>query len=645
MKKLISLASPKFLQMMRLPAKFGVLAVLMTIPTALLLWGAWQSNKAVTDFAKSESSGAKYLRLIDPLVLPLHRHHLALRFPKVEAAAKLRPDAVSAVDGQLAKLEASQAQFEASLGTGAIVAEIRKSWALIKAMPESNPELVATAHLRLVDAIQLLREHVGDKSGLVLDPDPDTYYLMDGVLIQMPQLMHSLTELRRVVYLRAFDGESGFGPRAEVLKNVAAIRSRAETLEQHFYKVRAANPQAGQKLASTLQVLRGVRGLVDKWADRAGSNTMVEFDSKSFGAELFSTNESVRDTLSAWSQELEQLLQNRIDLKNSELRSYLAVVGLCLALAAIMFISVYLSLHNGFMMLTDKLRNVGEGDLSSPMRVHGRDEVADLAAALNAMSEKLSVVVGDIRVAGDAIGSVSNQVAGAAQSLAVRTEESGASLEQTAQAMEELTVTVRTNADNSRDVGSLAHESAGLAVNAGEMVSEVVGRMTSISQSSKRIGNIISVIDGIAFQTNILALNAAVEAARAGEQGRGFAVVATEVRNLAQRSAAAAKEIKSLIESSVLETTQGSRIVNKAGDSMQQVVDSVKRLSQMIGEISHSSEEQAKGIESANRAISDLQRVTQENTAMVEESAGAATVLDQQSRGLVKTVASFKLKR
>ncbi len=645
MKKLLSLTSPNFLKMMRLPTKFGVLAALMAIPTALLLWGAWQSNKAVTDFAKAELTGANYLRLVDPLLLPLHRHHLAMRFPKIDSAVKLRPDAVSAVDAQLAKLEAAQPQFEASLESGAVVTEIRKSWALIKAMPESNPELVDRAHLRLVNAVELLREYVGDKSGLVLDPDADTYYLMDGVLVQMPQLMHSLIELRRVVFLRAYDGESGFGPRAEVLKNLTNISSRAETIELHFFKVRAANPKAAQKLAATQQVVRGVQGLVDKWADRAGSNTMVEFDAKSFGAEVFSTNESVRDTLGAWNQELEQLLQNRIDAKNNELRSYLAVVGLCLALAAMMFISVYLSLHKGFVMLTEKLRYVGEGDLSSPMQVQGRDEVADLAVALNAMSEKLSVVVGDIRVAGDAIGSVSNQVAGAAQSLAVRTEESGASLEQTAQAMEELTVTVRTNADNSRQVGSLAHESAGLAVNAGEMVTEVVGRMTSISQSSKRIGNIISVIDGIAFQTNILALNAAVEAARAGEQGRGFAVVATEVRNLAQRSAAAAKEIKSLIESSVLETTQGSRIVNKAGDSMQQVVDSVKRLSEMIGEISHSSEEQAKGIESANRAISDLQRVTQENTAMVEESAGAATVLDQQSRGLVKTVSSFKLKR
>ncbi len=289
-------------------------------------------------------------------------------------------------------------------------------------------------------------------------------------------------------------------------------------------------------------------------------------------------------------------------------------------------------------------RRVAEGELDSQTTtVTGRDEVTDLLRALQAMNSNLLSIVVQVRSGTQTIEVASREIASGNADLSSRTESQASSLEQTASSMEELTETVRQNADNARQANQLVMSAASVARRGGAAVGQVVSTMSSITDSSRKIVDIIGVIDGIAFQTNILALNAAVEAARAGEQGRGFAVVASEVRSLAQRSAAAAKEIKSLISDSVDKVEAGSRLADAAGLTMHEVVSSVQHVANIMGEITAASQEQSAGIAEVNQAISQMDEMTQQNSALVEQASAAAESLQQQAVVLLQAVALFKL--
>ena len=288
-------------------------------------------------------------------------------------------------------------------------------------------------------------------------------------------------------------------------------------------------------------------------------------------------------------------------------------------------------------------QTVAGGDLTSNIVSSSRDETGQLMEALKDMNASLLKIVSQVRNGTDTIATASSEIAAGNLDLSARTEEQAGSLEETASSMEELTATVKHNTANAREANNLAVSASDVATRGGAVVSEVVSTMGSINESSKKIVDIISVIDGIAFQTNILALNAAVEAARAGEQGRGFAVVATEVRNLAQRSAAAAKEIKALIGDSVEKVAAGSRLVNDAGSTMEEIVSSVKRVTHIIAEIANASIEQEAGISQINEAVTQMDTVTQQNAALVEQAAAAADSLQEQAKTLAEIVSVFKL--
>ena len=286
---------------------------------------------------------------------------------------------------------------------------------------------------------------------------------------------------------------------------------------------------------------------------------------------------------------------------------------------------------------------VAKGDLTRRIEVKSSDEVGKLLHALKDMNDSLTGIVTEVRDTTESITTASQEIAQGNADLSQRTEEQASSLEETASSMEELTSTVRQNTENARQANQLANSASDIAVKGGQVVGDVVHTMASISDSSRKIVDIISVIEGIAFQTNILALNAAVEAARAGEQGRGFAVVAGEVRNLAQRSAAAAKEIKTLIDDSVNKVEVGSRQVDQAGATMTEIVQAVKRVTDIMAEIAAASNEQSAGIEQVNQAIAQMDETTQQNAALVEEAAAAAEAMQEQAQVLLHAVSVFRL--
>ena len=348
-------------------------------------------------------------------------------------------------------------------------------------------------------------------------------------------------------------------------------------------------------------------------------------------------------------QQNDKLYQMAVEDSNSSFSQAIWVLIGVLIAVLVVIVAVWLNIKQTLISplnrLIDNIRHIASGDLVKRIEVQGTNEMGELADSLRHMQGELVRTVGDVRNGANAIYSGASEIAMGNNDLSSRTEQQAASLEETAASMEQLTATVKQNAENARQASHLALSASETAQKGGKVVDNVVQTMRDIAGSSQKIADIISVIDGIAFQTNILALNAAVEAARAGEQGRGFAVVAGEVRNLAQRSAQAAREIKSLIEDSVGRVEVGSTLVESAGETMGEIVNAVTRVTDIMGEIASASDEQSRGIDQVGLAVAEMDRVTQQNASLVEESAAAAAALEEQASRLTQAVAVFRIQQ
>lgn len=425
-------------------------------------------------------------------------------------------------------------------------------------------------------------------------------------------------KLQRKRYDDAKDKLSKFGLGEEEKKIIAEIARIDKEIDKPFKdavgQALAFNAEGAVKIISTVIDPLSTKSILEM-------NKLVDFQ-ESTSRQIFETATETGSKLSSW---LALIL------------TIAAAIGIFLAWTITK--SITLPLHAAL----EVAETVASGDLSSQVTVTGEDEISLLLNALKEMNENLGKTVGQVRIGTETITVASKEIASGNADLSSRTESQASSLEETASSMEELTSTVKQNADNAKQANQLVISATGVAIKGGVVVGQVVDTMGSIKESSRKIVDIIGVIDGIAFQTNILALNAAVEAARAGEQGRGFAVVATEVRNLAQRSASAAREIKALISDSVDKVDQGSKLVDEAGKTMDEIVSSVQHVADIMSEITAASQEQSAGIEQVNLAITQMDEMTQQNAALVEQAAAAAESMEEQAYELGQAVSVFKL--
>ena len=432
----------------------------------------------------------------------------------------------------------------------------------------------------------------------------------------------------------------------DFFKESMAATSRSTDEKQKAFLEKALDPESqkrAQNVGEVRKVWLSTRNDINQMKLSADSQTVQNFVQQKF---IPTTTAYIQATQELVDGEAQQVAAAETEVNAMFAQLYtLGAILMVLTVAIATFISWRLSrgIAAGVEQARAVAQRIGAGDLSQNVQIHSGDEIGQLLTALRDMQANLAQVVRTVRHGSDNVATASSEIAQGNQDLSARTESQASALEETSASMEELGSTVKQNADNARQANQLAQNASNVAMQGGQVVAQVVDTMKGISESSAKIADIISVIDGIAFQTNILALNAAVEAARAGEQGRGFAVVAAEVRSLAGRSAEAAKEIKALITSSVQRVDQGTSLVDQAGATMNEVVQSIRRVTDIMGEISAASSEQSAGVAQVGEAVTQMDQATQQNAALVEEMSAAATSLHGQAQELVQAVAVFKL--
>ncbi|EBB2263777.1 methyl-accepting chemotaxis protein [Salmonella enterica] len=442
--------------------------------------------------------------------------------------------------------------------------------------------------------------------------------------------------------------QSNIGSGATVAELMQGATNTLKLTEKNWAQYEALPRDPRQSEAAFLEIKRTYdiyHGALAELIQLLGAGKINEF----FDQPTQSYQDAFEKQYMAYMQQNDRLYDIAVEDNNSSYNQAMWVLVSVLIAVLVVIIAVWfgikLSLIVPMNRLIESIRHIASGDLVKRIDVEGSNEMGQLAENLRHMQSELMRTVGDVRNGANAIYSGASEIAMGNNDLSSRTEQQAASLEETAASMEQLTATVKQNAENARQASHLALSASETAQKGGKVVDNVVQTMRDIASSSQKIADIISVIDGIAFQTNILALNAAVEAARAGEQGRGFAVVAGEVRNLAQRSAQAAREIKSLIEDSVSRVDVGSTLVESAGETMDEIVNAVTRVTDIMGEIASASDEQSRGIDQVGLAVAEMDRVTQQNASLVEESAAAAAALEEQASRLTQAVAVFRIQQ
>jgi methyl-accepting chemotaxis protein len=501
------------------------------------------------------------------------------------------------------------------------------------------------AHSSLIPKLLVVNDLIGDFYGLSLDPNVDTYQLIQTMYYIQPYLTEELGRMRAKGAGLLIKKTATLEDKMVMSELIVRASERASQMNNAFGKAVLENPDLQKKLGDAMKNADELAKTAMQLAtEKIAKADTLDYSSSDYVAMTTKAIDAQFQLNADAMQELDSMLEKRIAesyrVRWSMIGAMLLLISVAGVFARAIVRSVSIPLADGISVA----RQIADGNLSVNIDVAGSNETSQLLSALNEMRLNLINIVRDVRISIDNIDSGTNDIATGNLDLSSRTESQASSLEETASSMEQMTTAVRQNAESARHANQLVCNASDTAERGGKIVSSVVSTMGAINGSSRKIFDIIGVIDGIAFQTNILALNAAVEAARAGEQGRGFAVVASEVRSLAQRSAAAAKEIKTLISDSVEQIDAGNKQASDAGLAMNEIVTSVKHITDIMSEIVTATDLQRSGIEQIDLAITQMDEMTQQNAALVEEAAAAAEGLREQSHALVESMGVFKLR-
>ena len=616
-------------------SKALIVTTMFLLPIVLLTFTFVKDKNESIAFSEKEHEGLTYLREAVPLVKLAQTYRMQALQAQARGLGSTTEmaEARKAIDTRLAAVATADATLGAGLGTTKALADVKSR---LDDAASASGEGVFAAHSGHVDAILTLIGAATDGSNLTLDPDLDTYYLMDGALGALPAIGEATARLRGVAAAIAAGGKAASDDQIRIVTRAAVTSELLEArVQTALAKVEGAHPEytALFDADAMLRRLRAFRSTAV--AGKADAPTLI-----AQGSAVVNDVGLLHDRMI---DRLDELLRVRIDRVALQRNVTVVAVGLTLVLASYLFYAFYLVTQGGLDEVRRHLVAMTNGDLTTRPKPWGNDEAAALMISLSGMQASLRKIVSQVRGSSESIVQASSEIASASMDLSQRTEQAAVKLEQSAASMEEIGATVRQTADNVKEVARVAVANAQSAQRGGEVIAEVVSTMDEINASSRKIGDIIGTIDGIAFQTNILALNAAVEAARAGEQGRGFAVVANEVRSLAQRSALAAREIAALITTSVKGVEAGTSIVRGAGTTMTELVGNASHMNALLVEISAAASEQSKGVGQIGSAVTELDQMTQQNAALVEETAAAASSLRDQAVDLAGEVAKFKL--
>jgi len=637
-----------FLGQLRLAHKFlflSVIALLLAcIPTYFYVQEASKGLSAYESEQEGLPQVAEIMKTIQ--LTQQHRGIAALVLGGVSGTEDKRAAKQAEADQSYLKVDALVKQMQ-DPAVDDIWRKAKGDWETLRTGVSSKSLTVPqsfAAHSALVPQLLKLNDRVGDHFGLSLDPDRDSYQLIQSMYYQLPYLTEELGRTRALgaglLARKAATPEE----RIALSSIIGRVNDRLDQTRTAFDKAVQFNADIGSKLGPLMQEASSAAAALTRLASEHILNQETpDYPAPDYVTAATQTIDLQFKLNTAANAELQAMLADKIAAFHrtrwTMLGSMLGLVALAGLVARMISRSVTVPLQNAITVA----QSVARGDLVSDFDVGAPDEVGQMLRALREMNDSLRTIVRDVRTSIDNIGAATRDIASGNADVSGRLESQASNLEETASSMEQLTSTVKQNAENARQANLLVGSASTVASKGGDVVAQVVQTMGEINASSHRIVDIIGVIDGIAFQTNILALNAAVEAARAGEQGRGFAVVASEVRNLAQRSAAAAKEIKDLIGASVEKVDAGNALAEQAGKAIGEVVTSVERITHIMSEIATASAEQGAGIEQVNQAVTQMDDMTQQNAALVEQTAAASASLQQQAQALVQSMSVFKL--
>lgn len=631
-------------QRLRLLPKFAVLIGIFLLP--LMLASAFLLNELSRsiDLTEKEQIGVSRVKAMQEIIW-LAQQQRAYQHMYVMGNASAEAKALQARKTLVEKINAYEVmrktfnERDADNGW----ATIKTSWvALQKELTSSKDRKIYNAQTNFIVQLEHFNTAVADRSNLTHDPDVASYYLAELFIKNLPKITDGLVEIagRGAAYI-----DSGLmeGNEEIFLASTALItRHDLTSIPGKLETLWSEKPELKSKMMTSLDAVTTAIAYLDRT-----KNEVLNSVDQTSGDRFFAAGVVAIDQLHAaatTSAELmDGLLQARIARDTTRRNMIVAGILTALALAIYFLLGFYVSFSSDVRQLDDAVMRVSSGDLTNQIHSQGRDEMAHLLNAFGGMNEKLVTLVAQVRNGSDTIALTSEELAAGNQHLSSRTEEQAGSLEQITASMEQLTSIVRQNAEHAQMANQLARSATSVAEQGGQIVIKVEDTMGAIRQSANEIKNIITIVDSIAFQTNILALNAAVEAAHAGEGGKGFAVVAAEVRNLAQRSAAAAREINLRIADSIEKVEVGSKQADQAGRTMGEIVTSISRVESIMSEIAIASHEQQSGIEHINQAMSQMDQITQQNAALVEEAAAATESMHAQMVHLSQSVAVFKL--